>query len=121
VKPTVEAFAFTLSFPSGVDEDYVLLLYDALKDYEDSVFRVEMDVDRRIHVAYVPVYSNRSDLSQVEDRAAAAASHIRQIVEKAMEAADRRYRLLKELERAELAVSDARKSDVLEGLVPSVW
>ena len=120
MKPVVDAFAFTLSFPVA-DEEYIMLVYDALKEHEDSSFRVEMDVDGRIHVAVRPVYSVESAVDEFPNRVAGYADLVRKRVNDAVAVADRRYQLLRELDRIERALSDSRRADILAEMIPSVW
>lgn len=120
MKPVVEAFAFTFSFP-GADEDYILLVYDALRSKKDSVLDVALDIDGRIHVAVRPVYSIDSSVDSFSERVASYSDMVRRVVEDAVEEANRRYGLLKDIDRIEQALSERRFASVLEDLVPSVW
>jgi len=115
---TVDAFSFTVSFP-GKDPEYVLLVYDALKGRQDSVFQAELLDSKSIRVTLRPVVEAEVADREFLDRSSAYIDALRKIVSEAESEADRRYRLLKEVQRAQRAVDLPAK--VVEELLPSVW
>ncbi|HID09443.1 TPA: hypothetical protein EYP13_04385 [Candidatus Micrarchaeota archaeon] len=97
-----------------------MLVYDSLRRRE-GLFRVAMDSDRRILLSVKPVASSGVPVEGLPERAGSYADALRREIQEAVKEAERRYRLLRDLDRIQEALSSGDSGSPIADIVPSVW